>query len=60
MRRYLYSLLGTLTGIWLSVILGVVLVILLVTSAMSGKDIVIKDNSVLRIELSGVACDRTA
>ncbi len=59
MRRYLYSLLGTLTGIWLSVILGVVLVILLVTSAMSGKDIVIKDNSVLRIELSGVACDRT-
>lgn len=61
MKKFLYSFLGTMAGIWLSVLLGGALVfftiIALVSSSAEGT-VEVNDNSVLRITLSGELVDR--
>lgn len=60
MKRYLYSVLGTLTGIWLSVILGFILLLVIIASASADDtDLSVKDNSVLKVTFAGTAVDRS-
>lgn len=62
MKKFLYSFLGTVAGIWASVILGGILLFCLIgviavssgTSEMAGID----DDSILHLELGGVVVDR--
>lgn len=63
MKKFLYSFLGTMAGIWLSVLIGGILVIFTIialasdlTPSTSAK---IESNSVLRIDLSGIVVDQT-
>ncbi len=61
MKKFLYSFLGTMAGIWLSVMLGGLLVFLTfvaLVNNMISKPADIKSGSVLRIDLSGVMIDR--
>lgn len=58
MKKYIYSVLGALTGIWLSVIIGFVLLLMVITVAVSESKVELKDDSILKIKLSGTACDR--
>lgn len=61
MKRFLYIFLGTMAGIWVSVLLGGVLLLLtigaLVASDAPNEDS-IKDGSVLYLPLSGEVADR--
>ena len=60
-KKFFISMLGTIAGFWISLlILGLVgfgIIVGLVASA-SGSDVVVKKNSVLYIELSGLIPDR--
>lgn len=62
MRKFLYSLLGTVAGIWISAFIGVALLLLImgvaVASGTSQKPISVSDDSVLQIDLSGTIVDR--
>lgn len=62
MKKFLYSFLGTMAGIWVSVILlGVLFFMTIGVIVMSSKDgapFSLKDDSVLHIVLSGEVTDR--
>lgn len=62
MKKFLYSFLGTMAGIWVSVILLGVLFFMtigaLVMSSKDGSPFSMKDDSVLHIVLSGEVTDR--
>lgn len=61
MKKFLYSFLGTMAGIWVSVMLGTVLLLLTIgvlATSGKGQPLSIKDDSVLHIELAGVVTDR--
>ena len=61
MKKFIYSFLGTMAGIWLSVLLGGVLIFLtfaVIASQYSSGTVDIQSNSVLRIDLSGSVSDR--
>lgn len=61
MKKFLYSFLGTMAGIWLSVLLGGLLIFLTVAALMDNvmsKPADFNSGSVLRIDLSGTMVDR--
>ena len=62
MKKFLYSFLGTMAGIWLSVIIGGILIfatiIALISNITPTSVTKIENKSVLRIELSGVIVDQ--
>lgn len=62
MKKFLYSFLGTMAGIWASVIIGTVLLLFTVgvmaVSSGSQRPASIKDDSVLHLELAGNVSDR--
>lgn len=62
MKKFLYSFLGTVAGIWISVFLGFILLFLIigvsVTSSGSSPAISVDDESILTIKLEGVVEDR--
>ncbi|MDE5805196.1 MAG: signal peptide peptidase SppA, partial [Paramuribaculum sp.] len=64
MKKFLYSFLGTMAGIWLSVLIGGALLVFtfvaLIGSAMGGSSVKVEDQSVLRITLSGEIVDRAS
>lgn len=62
MKKFLYSFLGTMAGIWLSVLLFGLLIIttvIVLADKISPSEKDIEKNSVLRIDLSGYVDDRT-
>lgn len=62
MKKFLYSFLGTMAGIWLSVLLFGLLIIttvIVLADKISPSEKDIEKNSVLRINLSGYVEDRT-
>lgn len=62
MKKFLYSFLGTMAGIWLSVLLFGLLIIttvIVLADKISPSEKDIEKNSVLRIDLSGYVEDRT-
>jgi len=63
MKKFLYSFLGTVAGIWASVILGTILLFITIgVIAGSGNTksrVKIKDDSILHIKLSGSINDRS-
>lgn len=60
MKNFLYSFLGTLAGIWVSVILGGILLVLTIIALFVNinPDVKVNDHSILRISLNGVVVDR--
>ena len=60
MKRFLYYFLGSMAAIWLSVILGGLLILLTFAAlvANSAKTAAVEDDSVLHISLSGDIVDR--
>ncbi|MCM1348854.1 MAG: signal peptide peptidase SppA [Firmicutes bacterium] len=63
MKKFLYSFLGTIAGIWASVLIGFALLfvtigVLAVSAGDSKTGVNVKDDSILHIELSGVVVDR--
>lgn len=61
MKRFLYSFLGAMAGIWVSVLIGGALLfftIVVLMSTMISKGVEIESNSILRIPLSGTVVDR--
>ena len=62
MKKFIYSFLGTMAGIWFSVILGTVLIFLAIgvfaASSATSPTVKIKDDSILHIELGGTVVDR--
>lgn len=61
MKRFLYSFLGTMAGIWLSVLLGGVLIVLTIVALvkqLAPTPVDVQPHSVLRIDLSGTLVDR--
>lgn len=64
MKKFLYSFLGTVAGIWISVFLGILLLFLLIgvaaTSTTSKMPVTISDDSILSIDLSGSVVDRAS
>ena len=60
MKNFLYSFLGTLAGIWVSVILGGILLVLTIIAIFvnMNPDVKVDDHSILRISLNGVVVDR--
>lgn len=62
MKHFLYSLLGTIAGLWLSVGIGFLLLIVMMVGAAasgsSGVPVEVKDHSILHINLSGMVVDR--
>lgn len=62
MKKFLYSFLGTMAGIWLSVILGGVLLLFTIVAFvgdMATSTTEIESGSVLRIDLSGIVVDQS-
>lgn len=58
MRKFLYSVLGTITGIWISVIVGTILLFVTI-AVLSAEEVTnIDENTILKITLSGSSCDR--
>lgn len=57
MKNFLYSLLGTIAGIWVTIILGgiffIMSLVMIAVSGASGSKTQIKSNSVLYLNLSG-------
>lgn len=60
MKKFLYSFLGTMAGIWLSVLLGGVLLIFTIIALAGSSDTksTVESGSVLRIDLSGIVVDQ--
>lgn len=59
MKRFLYSFLGTMAGIWLSVLIGGALILITIVALIASADKVeVKNNSILYIPLSGTVVDR--
>lgn len=58
MRKFLYSVLGTITGIWISVIVGTILLVVTIAVLSADEVINIDENTVLKITLQGRSCDR--
>lgn len=62
MKKFIYSFLGTMAGIWVSVILGTMLIFLTIgvfaTSSVNTTAVSVKDDSILHIKLEGVVVDR--
>ena len=60
MKKFLYSFLGTMAGIWLSVLLGGVLLVFIIIAFAGSSDTksTVESGSVLRINLSGVVVDQ--
>lgn len=61
MKKFIYSFLGTMAGIWLSVLIGGALIFLtfaVIASQYSSGTVDIQGNSVLRIDLNGSVSDR--
>lgn len=61
MKKYFYSFMGSLAAIWLSVLLGgllIVLTILALAKQFADPEIEVSDHSVLRIDLTGEIVDR--
>ncbi len=63
MKKFLYSFLGTVAGIWASVILGTILLFftigVIAGSGNTKSRVKIKDDSILHIKLSGSINDRS-
>lgn len=64
MKKFLYSFLGTIAGIWVSVILGTLLIFLTIgviaASGDSKGSVKIKDDSILHLQLNGIVADRAS
>lgn len=64
MKKFLYSFLGTIAGIWVSVILGTLLIFLTIgviaASGDSKGSVKIKDDSILHLQLNGTVADRAS
>lgn len=64
MKKFLYSFLGTIAGIWVSVILGTLLIFLTIgviaASGDSKGSVKIKDDSILHLQLNGTVVDRAS
>ena len=60
MKKFLYSFLGTMAGIWLSVLLGGVLLVFIIIAFAGSSDTksTVESGSVLRINLSGIVVDQ--
>lgn len=60
MKKFLYSFLGTMAGIWLSVLLGGVLLVFTIIALSGSSDTksTVESGSVLRINLSGIVVDQ--
>lgn len=61
MKKFLYSFLGTMAGIWLSVLLFgllIIMTVIVLADKISPSEKDIEKNSVLRIDLSGYVEDR--
>lgn len=62
MKHFLYSLLGTIAGLWLSVGIGFLLLVFIMigaaASGSSGAPVDVKAHSILHINLSGTVVDR--
>lgn len=60
MKKFLYSFLGTMAGIWLSVLLGGVLLVFTIIALAGSSDTksTVESGSVLRIDLSGIVVDQ--
>ena len=60
MKKFLYSFLGTMAGIWLSVLLGGVLLVFTIIALAGSSDTksTVESGSVLRINLSGIVVDQ--
>ena len=60
MKKFLYSFLGSMAAIWLSVLLGGLLLIFTFAAifSSSAKQLTIEDHSILHIDLSGEIVDR--
>ena len=60
MRRFLTAMLGTMAGIWLSVLIfGVAVIVLIaVLAGRMAQETVIEENSILYIDLTGVIDER--
>ncbi len=63
MKKFLYSFLGTVAGIWVSVLLGTLLLfltigVIAVNSDKSVSTVKVSDDSVLKIDLAGNLVDR--
>lgn len=61
MKKFLYSFLGTMAGIWLSVILGGILIVITIAvlmARMAPQPVELTEGSVLKIDLSGTMIDR--
>ncbi len=63
MKKFLYSFLGTMAGIWLSIILGTFLLFITIgviaASGGSGNTVKVKDGSILHLKLNGSITDRS-
>ncbi len=59
MKKFLYSFLGTIAGIWISILLGGILMIFSIVAITSNtsSSTEVKEHSVLRINLSGTIVD---
>lgn len=61
MKRFLYSFLGTMAGIWLSVLLGGLLFIITISVIMTrDSGTTVEPHTILKINLSGNVVDREA
>lgn len=64
MKKFFYSFLGTIAGIWVSVILGTLLIFLTIgviaASGDSKGSVKIKDDSILHLQLNGTVADRAS
>ena len=60
MKKFLYRFLGTMAGIWLSVLLGGVLLVFTIIALAGSSDTksTVESGSVLRIDLSGIVVDQ--
>ncbi|MDE6100544.1 MAG: signal peptide peptidase SppA [Paramuribaculum sp.] len=63
MKKFLYSFLGTVAGIWISVFLGFILLfftigVIATSSGSKNAPVKVKDDSVLKITLGGTVVDR--
>lgn len=60
MKKFLYGFLGTMAGIWLSVLLGGVLLVFTIIALAGSSDTksTVESGSVLRIDLSGIVVDQ--
>ncbi len=61
MKKFIYSFLGTMAGIWASILIGgllLLLTIVVITAQVAAPKLEIEDQSVLHISLSGEIVDR--